>query len=182
MNTYFSFYKRPISNITPYTKIAVSDAYRVIKGNYFKKQTLQLRQIADKAEASKFKRFNFHYVTFSGVFEKRHESALVRHSGLIVFDFDGVEDIPALRNLLISDSEFETALLFVSPSGNGIKWVVEIDLELGTHQQFYDGIKNYLEFTYSIKSLDKSGRDVARACFLPHDPEVYINPKYVEND
>jgi len=182
MNTHFSFYKRPISNTIPYKSITVGDAYRVIKGNYFRKQTLQLRQLTDKSEASKFKRSNFHYATFSGVFKERHESALVRHSGLIVFDFDGVEDVQRLRNMLISDSELETALLFVSPSGNGIKWVVEIDLQLGTHQQFYDGIKNYLESSYSIKRLDKSGRDVARACFLPHDPEVYINPKFVEND
>jgi hypothetical protein len=25
--------------------------------------------------------------------------------------------------------------------------------------------------------VDKSGKDVSRACFLPHDPEAYINPK-----
>jgi hypothetical protein len=26
---------------------------------------------------------------------------------------------------------------------------------------------------------DKSGSDVSRACFLPYDPDCFINPKYL---
>ena len=29
--------------------------------------------------------------------------------------------------------------------------------------------------------VDMSGSDVARSCFLPHDPQAYINPKYKDD-
>jgi hypothetical protein len=33
--------------------------------------------------------------------------------------------------------------------------------------------------TYQLE-VDKSGKDISRACFLPYDSEVFINPKYLQ--
>ncbi len=38
-------------------------------------------------------------------------------------------------------------------------------------------VANYIAKTYGV-AVDKSGRDLSRACFLPHDPNAYLNPAY----
>jgi hypothetical protein len=64
------------------------------------------------------------------------------------------------------------------PSGDGLKWIVEIDLKQGSHQENFLAISNYIKQTYNIE-VDKSGKDISRACFLPYDKEVFINSKYM---
>lgn len=177
----FSFFKKPVINTLPYTTITLLDAYKTIKGNYFAAETAALRLLQDKKEARLFKALNFHYVTFSGTFLKRHSSALIQHSELMVIDFDHLENVNRTKDLLLSDNELETQLLFTSPSGDGLKWVIKIDLAVATHEQFFIGIRNYLDKKYQLP-IDNSGKDVARACFLPHDENVFINPKHLSHD
>lgn len=176
----FSYFRRPIKNIIPYKHIGLVDLYQVIIGDYFKVQINELRKITDKKEAQKFKAQNLDYVTFSGTFEKRHRNSLINHSGLLVFDFDELENLDLVKKTLLKDTLFETALLFISPSGNGLKWVIEIDLERATHQEYFEGVGNYLIQKYKLK-VDTSGKDIARACYVSHDYSAFINPKYLSN-
>jgi len=177
----FSFFKHPITNTKPYQNIALVDAYNAIRQKYFMYVTEELRKITDKNLARKFKSANFNYVTFSGVFTKRSVSSLVEHSWFLVIDFDDLPNPMATKEILLKDPEIETQLLFISPSGNGLKWVIEIDLNTATHEQYFNGIRNYLKQKYNL-SIDESGKDVSRACFLPYDKDVYIHPKYLSND
>jgi hypothetical protein len=177
----FSFFKQPITNTKPYKNIGLIDAYNAIRQQCFKSVTEELRKISDKNMARKFKSVNFNYVTFSGVFTHRSISSLVEHSCFMVIDFDDLPSPIDTKEMLLKDSEIETQLLFLSPSGNGLKWVIEIDLEIATHEQYFYGIRNYLKQKYNL-SLDESGKDVSRACFLPYDKDVFINPKYLTND
>lgn len=45
-----------------------------------------------------------------------------------------------------------------------------------SHAEYFNAVANYLRQTYGLEA-DKSGKDVSRSCFLPYDPEAYINPK-----
>lgn len=173
----FSFYRAPITNTQPRTEISVMDAYKVIKGGWYMKTTAELRTINDMDAARKFKATRFDYVTFSGVFTKRSDAYLTQHSGLLTFDFDKVDNLDVLRETLLNDRYFETELLFISPSGDGLKWIVSIDLAECSHAEWFHAIALYLKTTYRL-DVDKSGKDISRACFLPHDHEVYIHPKY----
>ena len=134
--------------------------------------------MTDKKEARKYKADNFDYVTFSGTFLKREEEGLKNHSGLLTVDLDHLENISEVRARLLQDEYFESELLFVSPSGDGLKWIIPIDLSECTHQEYFIAVSNYIRATYGI-TVDESGKDVSRACFLPFDPQVYINPKYL---
>ena len=175
----FSYYRCPVANTLPYAEISVLDAFKVIKGSRYKPRTLELRSILDGEAASKYKRTHFDYVTFSGVFSKRSDSALVNHSGLLTLDFDHVSNLSVLKETLLADPYFQTELMFVSPSGDGLKWIIPIDLMECVHQQWFASVSAYLKATYQLE-VDKSGKDTSRACFLPHDPEVYINPDYMD--
>lgn len=179
MNPQFSFFRAPVTqNKAPHTNTDLGKLHKVITGDYHQQITDELRAISNKEENRKYKANWFNYVTFSGTFKKRGEKYLVTRSGLMVFDFDGLTDIEHVKELLLHDEYFETQLLFVSPNGNGLKWVVEIDLNSRlTHGQWFDAISNYIKATYSVE-VDKSGRDVSRTCFVSYDPEAYIHSKY----
>ena len=177
----FSFFRAPVTNTTPYKSITLFDAYIYIIGGYAKKRTAELRAITDKAQARRFKASCFDYCCFSGTFSKRTEASLIEHSGLMCIDFDHLPDLEGLRQQLLFDEYFETQLMFRSPSGDGLKWVITVDITEYTHSVYFEAVSNYIQQTYDIQ-IDKSGRDVCRACFLPHDPNAYINSKILINN
>jgi len=175
----FSFFKAPISNTKPHKAVSLLQTYNAIRGDYYKDHTEKLRAISDVGQARKFKAANFDYCTFSGIFTTRNDKALIKHSGLLCVDFDHLQSVELLRNQLLQDEYFDTQLLFRSPSGNGLKWIVSIDTTETTHADYFAAVANYISQTYGI-AVDKSGRDISRACFLPHDPQAFINPIHLK--
>ena len=179
---HFSFFKAPVRNTIPHKSICLLDAYNYIVGDYAKQRTEKLRSIEDLKQARQFKASTFDYCTFSGMFQTRNDKALISHSGLLCIDFDHLQSVDLLRKQLLQDEYFETQLLFVSPSGDGIKWIISISPPVGdlggfSHSNYFAAVANYILQTYGVE-VDKSGRDISRACFLPHDPQAYINPLY----
>ncbi|MEN9445943.1 MAG: hypothetical protein RL728_455 [Bacteroidota bacterium] len=176
----FSYFKAPIKNTIPLDSVTLFDMYTFIRDVTFAYRTVELRAITNDKEAKQFKANNFDYVTFSGTFSKREDKSLIKHSGLMTIDLDDLSNLEEVKQLLLNDEYFETELLFTSPSGDGLKWIVSIDLTKATHLEYFKGIANYLFKTYQLK-VDASGKDVSRACFVPHDRNCYINPKYIMN-
>jgi hypothetical protein len=172
----FSFYKAPVSNVIPHKTVTLKQVYNAIIGYYYENSTKYLRMIADQKQARQYKAANFDYCTFSGIFTTRSDKNLVQHSGLLCMDFDHIPNLAALKQALLDDAYFETQLLFISPSGDGLKWIIPIDTTIMLHSAYFASIANYIKQTYHVE-VDKSGRDISRACFLPHDPNAYINPK-----
>lgn len=171
----FSFFKAPIKNTLPHKTVSLAKVYNAITGEYYKQHTEKLRSITDVVQARKYKAANFDYCTFSGVFTARNDKSLVTHSELMCIDFDHVQNTDTLRQALLADEYFDTQLLFVSPSGDGLKWIIEIDTRKAPHGEYFASVANYILQTYSVE-VDKSGKDISRACFLPFDPNAFINP------
>ena len=84
------------------------------------------------------------------------------------------------------DQYFETLLLFRSPSGDGLKWVISFHDSFfrygkdgesyGEYQvRFFASLYNYV-FNHYCVEVDKHCRNLSRACYLPHDPNAYLNP------
>ncbi|WKN29753.1 BT4734/BF3469 family protein [Porifericola rhodea] len=174
----FSYYKGPVSNTLPEKNVSLLEVFHMIQGTQFLKRTEYLRTLKDSVAARSFKAKHFDYVTFSGLFSKRNDRSLLKHSGLVAIDFDHVDQVADLKNQLLEDKYFETELLFTSPSGDGIKWIISIDLTEVTHKEYFQAVSAYIEHNYKLK-IDSAGKDVSRACFLPYDNEAYINPKYL---
>ncbi len=124
-----SFFRAPIKNITPEAQVSILQIYKYITGGYAKLATDRLRSIADHGEVRRFKAEMLDYVTFSGCFSSRRTGGLIEHSGFLCFDIDKIESerrLQEIKSLLINDEELHTVLCFRSPSGNGLKWVVEV--------------------------------------------------------
>ena len=176
----FSFYKAPIKNTVPHKTATLFQIYNAITGDFYKEHTDKLRSITDPKQARQFKASNFDYCTFSGVFTSRNDKKIVQHSGLMAVDFDHLPNLEEVRQSLLVDEYFDTQLLFVSPSGDGLKWIIPIDTTTTPHSEYFAAVANYILQTYGIE-VDKSGRDISRACFLPHDPNAFISPLILEN-
>ncbi|WP_081740516.1 BT4734/BF3469 family protein [Aquimarina pacifica] len=175
----FSYFHRNLFNLYPNESLDIPKTYEMIRHPIRKYKTEKLRSLG-AAQQKIFKRQNFDYVTFSGTFTKRANNSLIKHSNLLTVDIDDVQDqsrLEEIKEILLHDPYFPTELLFVSPRGNGLKWVVEISLKEVSHGDYFTAISKYLKQTYTIE-IDTHGEDVARACLLPYDPNAYIHPKY----
>jgi len=94
-------------------------------------------------------------------------------SGLIVLDFDHIKNLPEVRQKLENDSN--TFLLFVSPSGDGLKVVVKHGLTDPLKWQYlYFELEAYYLNTFGLET-DKSGKDISRMCFLPYIDTLFKN-------
>lgn len=127
------------------------------------------KSVVEKIRAGDDLKSTLPVVCFNGTFKHRSAAGLIQHSGLIVLDFDKVANMAELRAWLIA-IEY-TFACWLSPSGNGYKVLFRIPPEPENHKLYFDAIQEYL----SCPNLDKSGKDLSRACFESYDPDIYIN-------
>lgn len=113
-------------------------------------------------------------ILFSGVFNERNSSSLIQHAGLMIVDFDKYPNEKEMFNhleLLKQNKHF--ILLFISPSGNGIKGVVKVsnDLTKETHPKVFKEFQNQFNYDY----FDIVNSNIDRVCFESYDPDIYVN-------
>ena len=124
-----SFFNFPISNTLPRCRVTVKQIYKYIISGRAKEKTQLLRSLVDGGVRRAYKAQNLDYVTFSGCFSVRKIDGLISHSGFMCFDIDHIdseERLQEIKSNLINDELLHTVLCFRSPSGNGLKWVVEV--------------------------------------------------------
>jgi len=176
----FSYFSRNLFNLYPTVKITIPETHTMIINPIRKYKTEKLRKLRSDQQKM-YKKQHFDYVTFSGVFTKRNNSSIIRHSNLLTIDIDGIHEsyrLQEIKETLLDDPYFPTELLFISPRGSGLKWIVEISLKEVSHSDYFKAISRYLKQTYAIE-MDTNGADLCRACLLPYDPNAYIHPKYI---
>ena len=112
-------------------------------------------------------------ICFNGEFKERSKSGLVKHSGLMVVDFDKYPDREVMINHLSElkkNNHFVS--LFISPSDKGIKGVVRIPkCDAITHERYFKAFKREFDYEY----FDESNCNVDRVCFESWDENIYIN-------
>lgn len=126
-----------------------------------------IRNEGDKEKRSELKR-KLPCLLFGGEFEKRTKNAIKNKSGLIVLDFDDVPNLLQKKQELSNDPY--VFVVFISPSGNGLKAVIKVDPR-GDHEKQFDALKE------RYPDVDPSGRDISRVCFESYDPLIFVNKK-----
>lgn len=170
MKKNFSFFSGGIQSTIPEDTFTLFQTYELLKSDKYKNQIEVIRQTSDKKQQSKLKS-QLDYVTFSGVFSKRNAESLIEYSYLVCLDFDNIPNISSFSQEIYQDSH--VILGFISPSGNGLKIIVQVDK--ATHELAWLQVSNYFKNKYTLEA-DKSGKDICRACFLSHDSNAYFNP------
>jgi transcriptional regulator with XRE-family HTH domain len=168
----FSVYKAPVANVNPLKSTTLSKVHTVIVSDRYKAVTSNLRALNDKKEQTACKIKKLDYVTFSGEFKTRSVAGLIKHSGLFCIDLDDLEDVQATKDQVLK--LLPPSLMFVSPSGNGLKLVYKININDAEHLQYYDAFEVFFNERLGV-AIDDKCKDVPRACFLCHDSEAYFN-------
>lgn len=174
---YFSFYNAPISNTTPFRDVSLPEIAEIIRSDMYKSLINRCRSVGKSASAM-IKKTMLDYVTISGSFKHRKEDGLSKYSGLIFIDFDNLENPETTKHQLSQDNNVPPFLIFISPSGKGLKVVYKVGNDPKDHSAYFYALLKYLSEKHQLNA-DPSGKDISRACFLSHDPDLYFNKDYL---
>ena len=127
---------------------------------------------AESAEArAKIKREELAAWSLSGEFRERGDANLAAHSGLLSYDFDHVAEAEVLRDE-VGRLPY-VRLAFVSPSGEGVKVVVEVEpapRDAEEHREAWKRVEAVLEDNVGREaSSDEVCVNAERLCFVSHD-------------
>ena len=110
------------------------------------------------------------------------EEKIAAATGYFCGDLDGLGgDLPGAREKL-KDSP-HLAILFVSPSDDGLKAVFRAPADASQHLGSYLAVKKHIAELCGdavAQKLDEKSKDITRLCFLSHDPHLHFNPEAVE--
>ena len=188
--------------LTPYKEITLQEVYKLITSSErLKTLTETVRRAAENGDEKVYrmlKQQTLPYVTPCGVFSYRKSDSLTGPSGLIVVDIDHLDsrrEAEKLKRQLFDDLLLRPVLAFTSPSGHGVKAFIPYDLARipDTKQNTSENIHwamNYVQAIYDFhsshpdredkktnhsgKGVDRTGKDLVRACFLSYDEEALI--------
>ena len=134
----FSYFEAPLwTHLTPRYTLTLRDVVRYLRSDFARQRTLALRATADESARRQLKARTLDVVCFSGTFTHRDADHLVCHSNLLCIDIDHLDNpvvLWAVRLILITDPLLCVLLLFTSPSGQGVKAVVGIDVKAISRQ------------------------------------------------
>jgi hypothetical protein len=116
---------------------------------------------------------------WTGKFTSRKNSGIENFSGYLCADIDKVpKRIGELHDTARNDRH--AAAAFVSPSGTGIKIIfrVPVATDAKQHQQNFNAVRDHVTKFYNAK-VDEAAKDIARLCFVSHDPAAFFNAEAV---
>jgi archaellum biogenesis ATPase FlaH len=146
-----------------------------IKKGSWKKKIDPIRQAFDNNELEQANSLKMALPAFtpSGTFnERRKKENIDSYSGLLHLDYDKVEDVESLKEIIVKIPFTYSA--FISPSGKGLKVLVKTDAILERHTEFFNALRSHYDRIVGLES-DRSVKDVTRLCFVSYDPELYLN-------
>lgn len=152
--------------------ITIPELFTIIRGNDYKIVIERIRAEPDKAKRDELKKVLLSAVTVSGTFGERRTTGLIRHSGFICMDFDGMSDgkIAQIKSKLTEDKNVFG--FFTSASGKGLAVIIKIDPI--RHTESFLALEKYCYEQYGLVA-DAGCKDVSRLRFFSYDPEAYTN-------
>jgi hypothetical protein len=155
-------------------KLTTDEVYLRIKDGVggTKELVEQIRTLTEK-DARNEKKKQLKAILFSGEFTQRNDASLVKHSGLMITDFDDFESEEKLLEWREKLVKCEYAyMVFRSPSGNGLKAVIRVpESTAEEHNQRHIAFDRFIDCEY----FDKVNKNVSRVCYESYDPDIYLN-------
>lgn len=187
MNT-FSFFRRPVTNAVPCRDITLRELFFYLVSSYADETTTAIASCEDNERRRLLKRKTLDYITPACRCERRTTHGVVSISGLMVLDFDHISSPLSLYAPLIR--AFNPLLLFVSPSGHGLKLIRQWTNEVGVtnhtqadrwaeaYKREFDAVSQWMAQSTELGGLqlDKSGSDLVRACYVPRCFFPWVSP------
>lgn len=160
-----------------------------IRDGRYAEQIGLLRDLISREERDQYcvDKKNLPSVTFSGTFNrKRQIEELIKYNDLLVLDVDHLSKdmVKAASKTLREDAHVLSCWL--SPSEEGLKGLVALTFSeelrkldiVVRHRAAFVLVSDYFKEAHDI-SLDKSGSDITRLCFLSSDPDLHLQTNVV---
>ena len=150
-----------------------------IKEGKFKSEITEIRNSLKENNKNKSDRLknSLSCFTLSEIFdEKRQKERLIKYYGVMVLDIDNLKDEEEVERIKKEIEKIEyTKMVFVSPSGLGLKIIVETNnTDVERHTEVYKKLVNYYENQLNVE-FDSQTCDVSRLCFFSYDETAYYN-------
>ena len=172
MTSNITIFKNIKETQTPFFR-NITEILNRIKDGTSKETIKKIRATKDKTDRNELKKL-LPAICFSGTFNKRNDTSIIEHSGLICLDFDGyLKQKDMLQDKEALKKDKYTYSVFISPSGNGLKVLVKIPSDQENHINYF----NALEKHYKSQYFDKTCKNISRVCYESYDPLIHINPK-----
>lgn len=169
-----SIFNAPIRNIHKKKYVDLSTVAKTIRDDGGNKTLISRLRSGVKSIKTQM----LDYYTFSGIFETRCLEGLLDYSGLICLDIDNVSNPSELQDKII-DLSIPLVLSFTSPSGNGLKVVLKSSSDSAEHLDYFYFYERLFQNELGI-NIDKSCKDISRACFTSYDPNLYyMHPDFI---
>ena len=154
-----------------------------IKEGEFKSEITEIRNFLkennkNKSDELKKRLLGF---TVSAIFdEKRRKERVIKYYGVMVLDIDNLKDEEEIERIKKEIEKIEyTKMVFVSPSGLGLKIIVETNnTDVERHTEVYKELVKYYENQLNVE-FDSQTCDVSRLCFFSYDETAYYNCKNI---
>jgi hypothetical protein len=149
-----------------------------IKSGKYKARIQALRELLRQGLADEYASAKRSLPAFtpSGLFEGgRKLEFLQEYSGLLVLDFDDLDQEALSVAILKTNDIHYTYASFISPSGRGLKVLVKVFSRPVFHKSAFIQVKTFYEEALGI-TVDPSGKDITRLCFVSWDEMLYHNP------
>lgn len=195
-----SFFKAPIWNKQPLKVVSLFWVWLYVTMKWMQlcvdpdrdvslsSKTECLRNLEGDDAQRQFKGKNFDYITPAGIFTYCDDKSMVEPSDVLCIDLDHLDDDSQamkrklspveMKQLLLADPYWgdKTLLMFTSPRGHGVKWLIEIDLSKCDYTTWFNAVRNYLMQIYGLgeKQVDSSVANISHACFISYDPDAYL--------
>ena len=171
MTQNITIFKNIKETITPYHVSIETILDRIKEGSDSKELVQKIRKEKKKTDRNELKK-QLPAICFSGTFNKRADSSLILHSGIICLDFDGYPDFKTLMldKETLSSNKYVYAV-FVSPSGNGLKVLVKIPADPENHTKYFNSLEKHFNSQY----FDVTSKNLSRVCYESYDPIIHIN-------
>lgn len=153
---------------TPSSNIDIDMFLDFIRDGKWQDDVLRIRAESDEEKRNTLKK-KIPAVTISGRFSSREDKGLVAHSNYIALDFDHVENLNELKEVLSQDPYCYA--IFQSVSGRGLCMIVRIDGS--RHRDAFEGLQSYFYNQYQqIITWDKKVKNESRLRFVSFDPDL----------
>ena len=148
-----------------------------IKEGRWKDLIEKIRSCEDKDTRNELKK-SLPCATFSGTFNhRRREKNIKKYSQLMVIDIDNLSP-NELKKFKYSLKQDPFVISFFESPSRGLKALVEVNSELEDHKNTaFPYVQEYFKDAHGI-TIDKSGKDVSRLCYVSYDPELYYTKDY----
>jgi hypothetical protein len=147
-----------------------------IRDGHWRDSVARVRSLLPDSAEQRQAKLQLSYACWAGTFSRRANTGLLRHSGQVGVDLDGLGDTGAVTVIQTAVADRFCLAAFHSARGEGVRLIFRIPpCSPNNHVVAFEQVAEHISNTYG-REPDLSGKDVSRASFVSFDRGLWLNP------